>query len=193
MSLPKSDPIVRFWSSIEQTETCWLWKAYRDRDGYGVLTCRPKYMRAHRFAYELLIGPIPEGLQLDHLCRIRHCVNPKHLEPVTSRVNSLRGRTLQAINAAKTHCPQGHPYDAENTRFYAGRRFCHTCMLESDRRQHLKSPKRGLPNAVERRRLQTHCKNGHPFDEANTYRYKNGRVCRICRDARMTRWLAANS
>lgn len=85
---------------------------------------------AHRISYEMLIGPIPSGLQLDHLCRVRHCVNPQHLEPVTNRVNSLRGISLPAQNHRKTHCPQGHAYTPDNVYYHgAGNRWriCATC------------------------------------------------------------------
>jgi hypothetical protein len=84
--------------------------------------------RAYRITYETLVGPVPNGLELDHLCRVRACVNPGHLEPVTHRVNTLRGETVAARNARATHCPAGHPYDEVNT--YAdrlGRRSCREC------------------------------------------------------------------
>lgn len=76
---------------------------------------------AHRVAYAHLVGPIPDGMQLDHLCRNRTCVNPDHLEPVSAQENVRRARALV------TACPQGHPYDATNTRMYQGRRYCRAC------------------------------------------------------------------
>lgn len=76
---------------------------------------------AHRVAYEHLVGPIPDGMQLDHLCRNRTCINPAHLEPVTARENVRRARSLVS------QCPSGHPYDEENTRIYDGRRYCRAC------------------------------------------------------------------
>lgn len=83
---------------------------------------------AHRLVYESMVGPIPEGLVLDHLCRNRCCVNPDHLEPVTQRENVLRGQGVAAKNAAKTHCPRGHEYDDENTGFTGeGHRYCRAC------------------------------------------------------------------
>jgi hypothetical protein len=91
----------------------------------------------HRVAYELLVGPIPEGLELDHLCRNTRCVNPEHLEPVTGRENLMRAvSSWAAKNAAKTHCPQGHPYDEENTKVKRdGGRACRACGREFMRRK----------------------------------------------------------
>jgi hypothetical protein len=82
---------------------------------------------AHRWAYESEVGPIPIGLTLDHLCKVRRCVRPDHLEAVTLQENLLRGLTFQASNAAKTRCPRGHPYTAQNTRHHCGSRHCKTC------------------------------------------------------------------
>lgn len=101
---------------------------------------------AHRHAYELLKGPIPEGMQLDHTChnadpacrddrncRHRKCVNPDHLDVVTNRVNILRGKTLPAKQAARTHCPRGHPYTEANTYLYRGKRQCRACRRKEAR------------------------------------------------------------
>jgi hypothetical protein len=83
---------------------------------------------AHRWSYEALVGPIPPGLEIDHLCRVRNCVNPSHLEPVTKAVNILRGESMSARHARQTHCKSGHPFDAENTRMTTdGQRRCRTC------------------------------------------------------------------
>lgn len=125
---------VRFWAKVQKTDSCWLWTGVTNPDGYGKFKVAGKMVYAHRFAYELLVGPIPKGLQLDHLCRVRHCVNVGHLEPVTSRTNSLRGNTIPAHNTAKTHCPQGHPYDETNTLVRPGGwRHCRTCRRTYDR------------------------------------------------------------
>lgn len=97
---------------------CWEWSGKRDKRGYGnkqIHKPRPTSQQAHRWVYEKLVGPIPKGLTLDHLCRNRLCVNPDHLEPVTSRENILRGTGGAALNARKTHCKRGHPFDAANT------------------------------------------------------------------------------
>lgn len=104
----------RFWAKVDKGGPggCWLWTAFCDPDGYGKFAVGSRCVLAHRFAWELLVGPIPEGLTLDHVkargCEHRHCVNPGHLEPVTNRVNVLRGENA---NARKTHCKRGHPLD----------------------------------------------------------------------------------
>ena len=116
----------RFWAKVQKTEECWLWTASTIR-GYGQLhlTTQPKkrMILAHRFAYELLVGPIPEGLELDHLCRQPLCVNPAHLEPVMHGENVRRG--LSGI--LTTHCPKGHPYSDENTYYDGKSRECRIC------------------------------------------------------------------
>ena len=119
----------RFWAKVDQTETCWLWQGAVSSSGYGnVSGVDRRTRRAHRVAYELLVGPIPPGLQLDHLCRVRRCVNPSHLEVVTQTVNVLRGEGPTAKNATKTHCHRGHPLDKSNTRHRpSGGRTCRTC------------------------------------------------------------------
>lgn len=119
----------------EPMSGCWLWIGHITRTGYGQFTIwRPmlglKTYRAHRVAYELYKGPIPVGLQLDHLCRMKSCVNPSHLEPVSARVNVLRGDTITARNAVATHCSRGHLLIAENLRprpSRPGRRECLVC------------------------------------------------------------------
>lgn len=117
----------RFWSKVEKTESCWLWTANQIHDGYGSFWLGGKMQLAHRVSYEALVGPIRKGLGLDHLCRVRHCVNPKHLEPVTNRENLMRGETLAAAQSLRTHCPQGHAYSLENTYVNRGKRYCREC------------------------------------------------------------------
>lgn len=109
---------------------CWIPDGHRN-NGYAIFTFNGASSMAHRASWELLVGPIPEGLQLDHLCRVRACVNPDHLEPVTQRENTLRGVSPVAENARKTHCPQGHPFAGSNLRVekakYGSARRCLTC------------------------------------------------------------------
>ena len=116
----------RFWSKVEFTDSCWLWTAAKS-GGYGHFWPAGRMIPAHRWAYEFCVGPIPEGLEIDHLCRVRACVNPSHLEPVSPTVNKLRGFGLPAKNARKTHCPQGHPYSGENLILLGTWRYCRIC------------------------------------------------------------------
>lgn len=111
------------------TETgCWLWRRSTNGVGYGKLQQDGRLKYAHRLSYELLRGPIPEGFTIDHLCRIRCCVNPDHLEPVTMRENVLRGEGMSAKHAKKTHCPAGHPYSGTNLVIgVRGNRLCRIC------------------------------------------------------------------
>jgi hypothetical protein len=94
---------------------CWLWKGGLNKGGYGRFRAGTRTIPAHRYSYTLFKGEIPEGLHLDHLCRVHNCVNPDHLEPVTPKENVFRGNSFAAINATKEHCPKGHPYDESNT------------------------------------------------------------------------------
>lgn len=126
----------RFWSKVEPTGFCWNFTSLRT-DGYGQIRVggRAGTMQlAHRVSYELLIGPIAEGLQLDHLCLNHACVNPDHLDPVPSRINTLRGQNQAAKRAKRTHCPKGHPYSETNTYHHPqGHRRCRICHRERQR------------------------------------------------------------
>lgn len=109
---------------------CWLWFRANKGSGYGTARVNGHTVQAHRLAYELIRGPIPDGLTIDHLCRTACCVNPDHMEPVTHRENTLRGIGRTAQNARKTHCNRGHELSPENTYLQPGRpreRTCKTC------------------------------------------------------------------
>lgn len=117
----------------EPNTGCWLWFGCTNDKGYARIY-KPKYgeSRAHRLFFKVLKSPIPKGLVIDHLCRTRACVNPDHLEAVTSRVNTLRGNTLAAQQAARETCPNGHPYDVvERT---TGKRRCRQCRNDQAKR-----------------------------------------------------------
>ena len=114
-------------------DDCWNWPWAKMPAGYGVVRKGGRQQMAHRVMYEDIVGPIPEGLTIDHLCSNPSCVNPLHLEPVTMHENLLRGRSFAGLNAKKTHCPAGHAYDEVNTLHCADRRFCRTCLRERDR------------------------------------------------------------
>jgi hypothetical protein len=120
--------------SIPEPNTgCILWLgavSRGPRGGYGMMTYKRQARRAHRIAYELYRGPIPPGFELDHLCRVRSCINPRHLEPVTMRENVLRGASGPAENARKTHCRMGHPYSGRNLFIRkSGSRSCRSCLV----------------------------------------------------------------
>lgn len=141
----------RFWRKVNKAgpNGCWIWTSVVNSGGYGEFTkrvggsrtpdTRVFRWRAHRVAYELTVGPIPEGLVLDHLCRVVRCVNPAHLEPVTQRENVRRGDAAKHLNSGDrpTYCPQGHPFDEANTYVNKkGHRHCRTCQRLAQRRSY---------------------------------------------------------
>lgn len=138
MKAPEGSKLPQvFWSKVEPDEHgCWIWIGYVNPSGYG-LTRHYAGGRGktgvHRAVYIDQVGPIPAGLHTDHLCRVRHCVNPAHIEPVTPRENTMRGDTLAADQVKRTHCPSGHPYDEANTYRIPSRpraRYCLACRQE---------------------------------------------------------------
>jgi hypothetical protein len=118
---------------------CWLWQRGRDSNGYGhIRVPGVGARRVHRVVYEHLVGPIPTGLHIDHLCRVTTCCRPDHLEPVTQRVNTLRGATVNADHAQRTHCPRGHELAGENLAMADARlgwRKCATCQRKAAARK----------------------------------------------------------
>lgn len=136
----------RLWEKIspEPNSGCWLWIGTTHRKGYGQIRIgtrkKNKIYMAHRVSYEIHKRTIPDGLQLDHLCRVRCCINPDHLEPVTNRENCRRGLTGK-YQRAKTHCAKGHPYSPENTYWWRGFRHCRECK-RADRRRYYRERER---------------------------------------------------
>lgn len=149
---PYGDARLRrsFWRKVVMSDSgCWEWTGYLSKDGYGRygspaagsgISSVP-----HRLAYQVLVGEIPAGWEVDHLCHVpeecslgdkcvhRRCVNPAHLRAVPSRVNCLRAGGLAAQNFKKTHCPQGHPLSGENLRLEGRKRRCITCRRDQTR------------------------------------------------------------
>lgn len=157
---------------LEVGDGCWKWTGAHRSTGYGVW----RGTAAHRVIYELLVGPIPEGLELDHLCHNadltcpgracphRGCVNPAHLEPTTGAINRRRGRG----NAAKTHCPSGHEYTPENTYYRKGRKSGRMCLKCSRRSTHAREKVRLAtdPEFAQRKREANHASYLRHRDEA---------------------------
>lgn len=124
---------------------CWIWRGASVGGGYGTIRRQGQTHRAHRFVYELLVGPIPEGLVIDHLCRNRACVNPKHLEPVTFKENILRGEGATARHARKSQCVHGHSFTPDNLGTNArGFRICKQCARERNERYRRKRKAKGV-------------------------------------------------
>lgn len=141
--------VARFWAKVDKDGPtpaqrpdlgpCWVWTAFLRDGGYGGFAAeapngRKTTATAHRYCYELLVGPIPDGLYLDHLCENRACVNPQHVEPVTNQVNLVRGRRVREARAA-THCPHGHEWTPENTIWKGDARTCRACKNENHRKR----------------------------------------------------------
>jgi HNH endonuclease len=115
--------------TADSNSRCWLWQACCDRSGYGIIKADGKARKAHAVIYELCVGPVPEGMELDHLCHNPQCVNPDHLDPAPKRINILRGMGVGAKNCRKTHCSKGHPLSGDNLRIRSDgySRVCMEC------------------------------------------------------------------
>lgn len=203
------EPVIdKFWKRVDKNGpvpnyaphlgSCWIWTGQINNSGYGELSFGPKNdrtrVRAHRYSYETLVGPIIEGNHLDHLCRVRHCVNPSHLEDVTPRENFRRGTGWSGRNAQKTHCSKGHEFTPDNTIFVKLGRQCATCqkMKNSKIAAEAKEVRRKralgeLPTGtISIKNARSHCSRGHEFNDENTYVDPDGRrKCKPC--AKMAR------
>jgi len=159
----------RFFSYIAVSSSgCWLWTGGRNKDGYGIWSLRGHSVAAHRLSHRAFVGPIPDGLQIDHRCDTPACVNPAHLWAVTPRENTLRSSAASALNARKTHCPLGHLLVRRGS---SSRRFCRICDLKRHAVRPQKQDRRGRH---QQRRAQGLCVGcGNPSE---TYR------CGACRE-----------
>ena len=192
---PWPSPEERFWSKVNKDGPvpdyaphlgpCWMWLGAPKQEGYGDFLLHGKVEYAHRVAYEWLVRPIPDGLQIDHLCRVRICVNPAHLEPVPSRVNTMRGdnpRLTSERGRSKTHCDHGHEFTEANTYWHEGHRKCKACFAERTRARLAKRKGiRDTPGFTPPTWRQP-CKQGHEVTGDNLYVDPWGIAhCRACR------------
>ena len=135
MAYAEQAEIERFNRNWRSVKDCHIWQNSLDRDGYGHFYFRKKNRCAHRFAYYITNGDIPTGMMIDHICKNRNCVNIKHLRIVTPKQNTLENsNSVGAINKAKTHCKNKHPFD----RKYGKQRYCSKCQAEKNKRLHKK-------------------------------------------------------
>lgn len=172
---------------------CWLFIGRLNRDGYGIIKRGGRNggnALAHVPMYDEVNEPLPDNWERDHLCRVRNCVRPTHLEGVPARINNLRSESPAAINARKTHCDSGHLLSDDNIyRATDGSRHCRICRAGWRREQTL----RRNPDAGISMRLRTHCPEGHEYSPENTkITSQGGRVCRICSSKRATDWRKAH-
>lgn len=183
----------RFWPKVNKAGpapecrpdlgSCWIWLAAKFPNGYGRSWWPPRDLLAHRVAYELAVGSISPGLVLDHLCRVRECVNPDHLEQVTQRENVMRSSNFAALNARKTHCIRGHEFTPENTRIRIAEdgitRQCRACAKKPSTGRSM-----GAHNAA-----KTHCPRNHEYSPENTIYgiTPSGGPSRRCRECERAR------
>ena len=164
--------------TYEPNTGCWLYMGRLTGHGYGSVYCYYEHRRAHRVAYEAYVGPIPDGLEIDHLCNMRSCCNPSHLKAATRGANALGRRRNQ------THCKNGHEFTAETTYVdkKRGWRGCNICRGVAAKKA-LQNKRLGISPGSNRQK--THCKRGHEFTKKNTRTDKIGRrYCRACSSIR---------
>lgn len=176
----------RFWEKVDATGGCWNWTAGTDSSGYGTFNAGKEWgtVSAHRFAWQILVGPIPDGLELDHRCFNTRCVDPDHLEPVTHQQNVDRSRR------SRLYCVRGHRR-SEN-RIATGGKGCHSCTRKTPAGAVVQ---RKPPRIPTQRQPVTHCKNGHEYTTENTYVQtkaggRESRQCRKCKVANQRRYEA---
>ncbi len=160
----RPDVLARFWIKVNKNgpihpalgTACWLWTGSRFSNDYGSFWFGDRLGRAHRFSYELHVGPIPPGLCIDHLCRVRCCVNPVHLEPVTNRQNVIRGKlNFPYVAISETACIRGHEYNDTNTRrTLRCERACRVC--DHDRQVAFREANRDVVKAKKAEYYRTH-------------------------------------
>lgn len=186
-------------ASPEPNTGCWLWTLGDNGRGYGRVKYNGRQLQAHRLFYEFMVGPIPEGLELDHKCRVTFCVNPDHLEPVPHKENVRRGSAADSVirrQRSKTHCPYGHEYAGANLVIRSnGSRACKSCIDARSRsrpaRNRIKLSHRyrvitgpDAPRSKSGHLLPTHCKRGHSLSGPDVKVSGNLRICLICRRMR---------
>lgn len=194
-----------FWSHVEKTSTCWIWRGWKSNVKYGHYGYMfhpviKKSVFAHRFSYELHKGSIPSGLVIHHVCENKLCVNPEHLQAVTLVENIFYGNSAPAINRRKTHCNKGHLYDSTNTIVCKGRigptRRCRICTEQYNREYSARSSAARKQKRIAKRLANLErapigydpalrpalCRHGHPYTPENTYFSKTGkRECFRCK------------
>jgi hypothetical protein len=174
-------PLDRFWEKVDKDEQhngCWRWTAAHTLSGYGVfsLGTHARAVRAHRYIYEATVGPIPEGLTIDHLCRVADCVNTDHMEIVTASENSIRA------HRNKPACRHGHLYSEVGfTIGFKGERCCNKCRAINATKRSIREKQERLAKTP--KPWRTHCSKGHEYSEENTYWVPStgNRACRECR------------
>lgn len=161
---------------------CWIPRYKPTKSGYVHVIVEGRHWRMHRLTYEEYVGPIPQGLELDHLCRRKECCNPKHLESVTHAENIKRSPTSPTNKgvANRSHCKRGHEMSGDNVLFRpTGARRCRQCRDIQREKDRIKNKK----ERIRKSDFLTRCKNGHEMTEDNTYHHPPGayRECRQCR------------
>lgn len=174
------------WQRIVVVESCWEWVGTIHNTGYGCMSDETgRQVRPHRFMWELMRGPIPPGLTIDHLCRNKRCVNPDHMEVVTFGENTLRGNAWSGVNKRKTHCNHGHPFSGENLAITPqGYRSCRACSRANTAASRQRKLAASGPRVRKIPVPKPMCKRGHPLSGDNVYVWAgnpNARYCRACR------------